>query len=47
MSKEFENNDPALKGRRRFIGAGAGLLGMAWATQASAGWRFICGRPRP
>ena len=47
MSKEFENNDPIRNGRRRFIGAGAGLLGMAWATQASAGWRFICDRPRP
>ncbi len=46
MSKEFENNDPALKGRRRFIGAGAGLLGLAWATQASAGWIFICDRPK-
>ncbi len=47
MSKEFESNDPIRNGRRRFIGAGAGLLGMAWATQASAGWRFICDRPRP
>lgn len=47
MSKEFETEERARQGRRRFIGAGAGLLGLAWATNANAGWNYFCKRPRP
>ena len=47
MSNEFETEERARQGRRRFIGAGAGLLGLAWSTQASAGWNWYCARPRP
>jgi hypothetical protein len=47
MSNDIERDAPERQGRRRFIGAGAGLLGLAWATQANAAWRFICDRPKP
>lgn len=48
MSKELDKAEQKRRGRRQFIGAGAGLAGLLTATtSANAGWRWICLDPKP